>query len=331
MLKVGVIGLGRMGQTRIEEILKDERCILTAVCDIEEKKLDNYNCQKFTDPYQLLDKSNIDVVFLCTFNWMLPDLAIKALSKGIYVFSEKPPGKCAQDVKRIIDEEQKHNDLFVYYGFNHRHHNSVIKAKELLDSGIIGKPLWFRGVYGKCGSQHFENEWRNQGDKSGGGILLDQGIHMIDLMYYLGFKPIDIKSYSLTQYWDINVDDSNMLIMKSDSATAMLHSLATQWKHKFSLEIGCSQGLIELSGLLTSTNSYGPEVCRYYLKDKIFDKETMGNPSVNESRYIRDNSWNIEHNEFIDAVITKKNLNMYYSKQAYDVMSIITKVYDEHF
>lgn len=325
--RVAVIGLGRMGHTRINCIKKDPRCELVAVCDVDCNKLKEFDCATFNDPYELFQKTKIDIVFLCTFNWMLPELAIKALSLGVYVFTEKPPGKNSQDVQRILDEELKHNNLFVYYGFNHRHHNSIMKAKSLIEQGIIGDILWFRGVYGKCGSLLFEQEWRNQLNKSGGGILLDQGIHMIDLIYYFGFKPDYLEATVQTQYWNMQAEDSCVLMMRSGKKTAIVHSLATQWKHKFSLEIGGTEGLIELNGLLTSTNSYGPETCSWCTRNSIYQAETMGNPQLNEIRYIKDNSWEIEHNEFINGIENNLNLNSFYTKQAYDVMNIISNIY----
>ena len=135
----------------------------------------------FTTDFNDLVRDDLDAVFVCSYNNSAPDVVVAALEAGKHVFCEKPPGRCVADVERIIAAERANPGRKLKFGFNHRYHGSVMEAKQIVDSGRYGRVLWLRGVYGKCGSIQFENDWRNDRNIAGGGILLDQGIHMLDL------------------------------------------------------------------------------------------------------------------------------------------------------
>ena len=179
-----------------------------------------------------------------------------------------------------------------------------MEAKKLIDSGEMGKLLWLRGVYGKAGSIDYHKNWRNYQKYSGGGILIDQGIHMLDLMrYFSGQDFTHINSFVTTSFWDIEAEDNAFAIMQSDEKiTAMLHSSATQWKHKFLLEMAFEEGYINLDGILSETRSYAPEkliIGRREFEDITF---AMGKPKENTIWFEYDDSWKIEINEFVEAL-----------------------------
>ena len=146
---------------------------------------------------------------VCTFNVTIPDIVCYALEKGYAVFSEKPPGRNLKDALRMQEAYDKAKAPILKFGFNHRYHNSVIEARALVDSKILGDVVCARGVYGKAGSPNFEGEWRNDTSISGGGIMLDQGIHMLDLMYYFMGEFTEIQSSVDQLVWkDMPTEDS---------------------------------------------------------------------------------------------------------------------------
>ena len=130
----------------------------------------------------------------------------------------------------------------------------------MIDSGKFGNILWMRGRYGKSVPANFYNDWRSQKKLSGGGIFLDQGIHMLDLFMHFVGKFNEVKSMISNLYWDGDIEDNVFALFKNEKGqVASLHSTMTQWRHTFSLEIFLEKGYIVLNGLKTSSNSYGEE------------------------------------------------------------------------
>ena len=119
----------------------------------------------------------------------MADFTTKAIKKGLHVFCEKPPAMKLKDLDSVF-QAYNSSDKILKYGFNHRYHYSVIEAKKIIDSGKMGKLLWLRGAYGKAGSIDYHKNWRNYKKYSGGGILIDQGIHMLDLIRYFLTKSL---------------------------------------------------------------------------------------------------------------------------------------------
>jgi predicted dehydrogenase len=267
---------------------------------------------------------------VCTYNHVIPEIVCATLERGLHTFSEKPPGRSVADVQLMMVAEKKAGDRILKFGFNHRFHYGVMEAKAIVDSGRYGKLLWARGIYGKAGGLTFENSWRSDKNLSGGGILLDQGIHMVDLLrYFLGdFK--EVKSYVQNCYWEgIPVEDNAFALMKTnDDKVAMMHSSATQWKHKFSLDLFMTDGYLCINGILSSTRSYGEESITFARKQ--FENETaaMGKPREEIIYFDRDDSWKHELDEFYKCIKDKKSVTMGSSTDALRVMELIEKIYE---
>ncbi len=328
-VKTVIIGFGRMGKTRYDAMTRHGGYEVVAICDINENNMDGYSVRKYTDWKKCIDESSMDSVFVCTFNAMIPDIVCYSLDKGYAVFSEKPPGRDLQDTLRMKDALNNSSSDILKFGFNHRYHNSVIEAKALIDSGILGEVVCARGVYGKAGTPSFQVEWRNNKDISGGGIMIDQGIHMLDLMYYFMGKFTDIKSQVDQLVWkDMPTEDSAFSIMKTDDGkVAALHSSAFQWRHKFNLDVICTDGFINLNGLITSTNSYGEERITYYKKD--LDQKTggLGKPIEHTMCFDSDESWDYEMKEFYEAVVGKGVVGIGTIDDAVNLMEMIENIY----
>lgn len=328
MIKVGIAGFGKIGQLRAKELQKNKKTKLVAVYDVN-KPNDLSNDLKFSKSFDELLKENIDAVFICTYNNFLADYTISALKAGKHVFCEKPPARTTDELKSVIELEKNLN-LVLKYGFNHRYHYSVQEAKKIIDSGKMGKLLWLRGIYGKAGSIDYHKNWRNYKKYSGGGILIDQGIHMLDLMrFFSGQNFKHINSFVTTSYWNIKSEDNAFAIMQSENGvTAMLHSSATQWKHKFLLEMCFEEGYINLDGILSGTRSYAPEklvVGRREFEDITF---AMGKPKENTTWFENDDSWKFELDEFIDAIESKSVIKHGTSNDAFETLKLVERIYE---
>ncbi|GHU50120.1 oxidoreductase [Clostridia bacterium] len=329
MIDAVIIGFGKMGKIRYDAMIRHGGYNITAVCDVNEESMADYPCKKYSDWEKCLDETKPEAVIVCTFNNAIPNVVCNALERGIHVFSEKPPGRTLADAKTMRETAKNSSGKELKFGFNHRYHNSVIEAKALIDSRILGDIVCIRGVYGKAGSETFAREWRNDVNISGGGILLDQGIHMLDLLrYFLGdFTSVTGAVNQLV--WDgLPTEDSAFALLKTDAGKiASLHSNAIQWKHKFDMDIICTEGYIELDGLLTSTKSYGEERLSYYRKDLEMKTGGLGNPIEHTMCFDTDNSWNLEIAEFYDAVRNGSPIVNGTPEDAVKVMELVEKIY----
>lgn len=325
---VVIIGMGRMGKTRLESMTRHGGYIIRGVCDNREESLKKYKCRTYTDWKKCIDCENPEIVVVCTVNAVIPEVVCYALEKGCHVFSEKPPGRNIGDTLRMKQSYNSTSNQVLKFGFNHRYHNSVIEAKSLIDSGFLGKVVAARGVYGKAGNLN-KDEWRNHVEISGGGILLDQGIHMLDLLRYFVGDFDEVTGFTENLVWknSMGEDTAFATLRTSDGKVATLHSSAIQWKHKFDLDIILTNGYIALNGLLTSTHSYGEERITYYKKDLEMKSGKIGNPTEYTLCFDEDSSWDYEMNEFYDAVNNGTAVRNGTMDDAEKVMRLIEVVY----
>ena len=260
-IKIGIIGFGKMGKLRAEVIeqigIGEIICIYDTIHHNDTKYKQCINVDE-------LFNSGVEVLFICTPNYRIKDLTISAIKKGIHVFAEKPPGINLDEAICMHNEVILNNKKTVLmFGFNHRHHASVQKMKKIIEDNLMGKVLWMRGRYGKEVDSSFFKGWRVKKELSGGGIMLDQGIHMLDLFLYLGGDFDQIKSFVSNLFWKIpDIEDNVFAILKNSNTglCASLHSTMTQWRYLFSLEIFLEKGSLILNGLKTSSGAYGVEV-----------------------------------------------------------------------
>ena len=326
-LKIGIVGYGKMGQIREQSIFDSDEAILVAVYEVSNKQNSNediIHCKSYAE----LLEANVDAIIISAYVRFAADYTIRALKAGKHVFCEKPPATNSEEMLKVISEEKKTNKI-LKYGFNHRFHYSVMEAKRIINEGNLGKLLWLRGVYGKAGSIDFHDNWRNYKHYSGGGILLDQGIHMLDLYrYFTGEEFNCISSHLTTSFWDIECEDNAFLTLKTNSnIIATLHSSATQWRHKFLIEMSFEEGYLNLDGILSSTRSYAPETLVF--GEREFEDVTfaMGKPKESTTYYEYDKSWDLELGEFISAIQGKSEIVNGTSKDAYEVMKLIDSSY----
>ena len=329
VLKIGIIGLGKMGLIRYKEFVKHPHAEVTHGADPDPEHYANYPGVACSANAQDVIDSDVDCILVATPNRFTPELVVAALDAGKHVFSEKPPGRTVEDIETIIEAEKRNPGLKLKFGFNHRYHAGIQEAKRIIDSGRLGRILWMRGVYGKSGGEGFEDTWRSDKSMSGSGILLDQGIHMLDLFRHFLGDFTEVKGMVSTAYWDIPMEDNAFALLRDENgAVAMLHSSSTQWKHKFNLEIYCSDGLLSVNGILSSTRSYGDETITV-ARRQFDDGFKIGKPHEETIYFDTDPSWELEVENFLDSVLHDKAVTSGNSEDALKVMQLVFAIYND--
>jgi len=323
MHKVGIIGYGKMGRIRHLEIQNSGK---GKVLKIYDPNLTDPELPAVSEVDDIIQDREIDTIFICTPNYLNKPLTIKALEAGKNVFCEKPPAFTEADVIQIRKIEKKSGKVLMY-GFNHRHHSSIQEIKNYISRKTFGRILWMRGRYGKSVDQSFYDNWRSKRKFAGGGILIDQGIHMLDLFLFLGGDFDNIHAAVSNRYWNLDVED-NVFVTLENSKTglsASLHSTMTQWRHLFSLEVFLEKGYFVLNGLKTSSNSYGDEVLTIARNRSTAPAATWKDEE--NITYRVDHSWKAEMEEFFNAIEENRRVTTGNSTDAQRLMRIIDKIY----
>ena len=332
-LKTAIIGYGVVGKKRRLFIEKNKSYELLYISDIKFKKNIKSKSITFCKNYKDVLKKNIDVVFITLPTYLAARVTLAFIKKGTHVFCEKPPAKNVGEIKKVLQASKKNKKLKIKYGFNHRYHSSVKLAKKIIKSKKYGEILNLRCLYGKSKiitpyDNRFtgtKDDWRSKKKLSGGGILLDQGIHLLDLLRFFNGDFREYKSFISNKFWNYNVEDNAFALMRDKKGViASIHSTATQWVHKFRIEIATRYALIELMGILSSTKSYGKESLRIIER---LPKSTKGSKLKMQYFFKTDNSWKEEIDEFANIILknlTVKTGNIY---DAYMVMNMVEKIY----
>ena len=250
-MRVGIIGCGLIGQKRAKTL---GHCQLAACVDLQHEKAqmlaEQYpGCDVYTDYRQMLKRDDIAIVIIATLHSTLAEIALAAVNAGKHILVEKPAGRRAHELDPVIEAVQK-NNLVARVGFNHRYHRTFRKARELVDAGELGELMFIRARYGHGGRIGYDKEWRAQPELSGGGELIDQGVHLIDLARWFLGEFNDVQGYAHTYYWNMPVDDNGFLLLKTaDKRIAHLHASCTEWKNTFSFELYGKNGKIDINGL----------------------------------------------------------------------------------
>jgi predicted dehydrogenase len=325
-LRVGIAGFGVVGKRRQEVIDALPSLRVVAVCDqtISDDATAINGISQFKT-YSRLLQEELDVLFVCMSNDIAAEVTIAGLKDGLHVFCEKPPGRNVEDIAQVVDVHRSCPEQRLKYGFNHRYHDSVTDALNIMRSGALGSVINLRGVYGKSQLITFDQtSWRTDRTLAGGGVLLDQGIHMVDLIRLFGGEFINVKSVISNSVWNYDVEDNAYALMQSDQGVvAMLHSSASQWRHRFNLEIGLTKGALTLSGILSGSKSYGAETLTVTHRGD----DDMGDPREETTRYNHDMSWRLEVEEFADAILNKHDIKNGSVEDAFRTMQLVYQIY----
>jgi predicted dehydrogenase len=275
-------------------------------------------CLAASSLQQLLD-TPADAVIVSTLNANLGPVTLACLQSGKHVLVEKPVAVSVAEIDELIECAAK-KSLLVRAGYNHRFHPAFQQARRIFDSGVLGPLMFIRARYGHGGRVGYDREWRADPKLSGGGELIDQGVHLIDLAgWFLGdWSRMD--GHVATYFWDMPVDDNAFLhLCTSSGQTAWLHASCTEWKNLFSFEIYGKLGKLHIEGL---GGSYGVERLYHYQM-----LPEMGPPETIIYEFPRgDDSWGLETREFVEDIRLKRQPAVGL-KEARSVMSVVETVY----
>jgi predicted dehydrogenase len=329
-LRVGIVGLGKQGRIRAGTVRERDDAVLVSGTDPQPPEKGFEDLEILPD-YQAVIASGVDAVFVCTPNRFIPEIVCAALDAGRHVFCEKPPGRTVADIELIAAAEQRNPGLVLKFGFNHRYHFGIMEAKKIVDSGEYGPVMWLRGVYGKAEYSAYPTAWRMEPSLSGGGILLDQGIHMLDLFRHFCGEFTEIKSMVRTPGPDTPLEDNAFALLRTeDGRIAMIHSSSTQWKHRFTLEIYLEEGYVIVDGQPSTSRSFRDE---WLIESRRGLGFAVGNPPEQATFCNTDPSWELELAEFVDCIRTGQPVRNGSSRDALETMRLVHGIYaaDEAF
>lgn len=321
----GIIGAGLIGGKRASALQSLGEQV-ASVADMDEKKAaalaSIYKASSFSDWKKVTRDPAIDAVAVATTHDALSEISCDALLHGKHVLVEKPAGRNPHEVRAIADAAKKSGKQ-VCVGFNHRFHPAVLEAKKICESGSFGKLLYMRARYGHGGRIGYEKEWRFNPKISGGGQLIDQGSHLIDLSRFFSGEELSV-SYSLCKnyFWKAGAEDTAILVLESGKGqSSVLQTSCVQWKNLFSFEIYFERAQLNIDGL---GRSYGTETLTLYKM-----KPEMGPPEVEVKKFEgEDGSWKDEIADFLGKIAGKPSLCAT-AQDALESMSIVAAAYEK--
>jgi predicted dehydrogenase len=319
--RVGIVGCGLIGQKRAKSLGRGGQ--LVACADLDNARAESLartsNAKVCQDWRDLVCSPLVDVVILATLHDSLAEITRIAAEAGKHVLVEKPAARSAAELEPVMVAAAKHG-VKVHVGFNHRYHRSLRKAKELVDSGVLGELMFVRARYGHGARIGYDKEWRANPVKSGGGELIDQGPHLIDLARWFLGEITEVQGFAHTYFWDMPVDDNGFMLLKTEKKqVAFLHASCTEWKNLFSMEIYGKFGKLDLSGL---GGSYGVEKITWY---RMLPE--MGPPETISWEYpMEDNSWEVEVAEFFEDIRLNRESSAGLP-DAYATLKIVESIY----
>ena len=327
-MNYAIIGCGLIGKKRLAGLPAGSK--LVVACDTNLSRAEELvklaqTGRATADFNQAVADSQVDAVVVATINAALAEVSAAAIRAGKHVIVEKPAGVTVRHLSELIALEDQHK-VCVRVGFNHRYHPAFIKAREIFESGVMGDLMFIRGRYGHGGRAGYDKEWRADPRLSGGGELIDQGIHLIDLAGWFLGRFTRVGGQAATYFWDMPVDDNAFLNLRTAKGqTAWLHVSCTEWKNLFSFEIYGRHTKLHIEGL---GGSYGVEKLYHYQM-----KPEMGPPDTKLHEFPGpDGSWRTEMVEFEKDVAMRRrpDAGLLEAKAALEVVeSIYAKPVDK--
>jgi predicted dehydrogenase len=303
MKGVAIIGAGLIGTKRAAALGAFGDFQLKIVADVNraaaEKLAGQFGAEAETDWHKAVERPDIDFVIVSTSNNHLASISIAAMKNKKHVLCEKPLGRNIGESESMVHNADQ-NGVILKTGFNHRCHPAIAKAKQLADKGEIGKLLILRCRYGHGGRPGYEKEWRASREICGGGELLDQGVHVVDLFRWFAGDFSECFGWTQTCFWNMEVEDNAFAMFKNPAGVvATMHTSWTQWKNLFSLEIFGDLGYMIVEGL---GGSYGVETL------KLGRRNPKGGPPDEQIERFPgpDVSWQLEWKEFTRAICEKR-------------------------
>ena len=320
-MNIGIVGCGVVGRKRAQHLAGARlvHCVDTDLSRAEQAASFGHGCTCGADWRAVLDRADIDAVVIATPQDLQAEITRAAIRAGVHVLVEKPAARHVEELLDLPQLAAKHN-VRVRVGFNHRYHRAFQQARRLVDSGVLGPLMFLRARYGHGGRPGLASEWRAQPQRSGGGELIDQGVHLIDLARWFFGEFVEVDGFAHTYFWNMPVDDNGFMLLKTATKqVAFLHASCTEWKNVFSWELYGRDGKLQIEGL---GGSYGVESLSWYK-----NLPEMGPPETMIWEYpMADNSWTTEMTEFIEDISSEREpaagLN-----DAIAALEVVAKIY----
>jgi predicted dehydrogenase len=296
-MNVAIVGCGLIGRKRAKA-LGQARLVVCADSDLAraaDLASTVPDCLATADWREAVIRPDVSLVIVATPHRSLAEITGAAVAAGKHVLAEKPAARHVSELRALISLAER-NNVLVHVGFNHRYHRAFRQARQIVDAGALGPLMFLRARYGHGGRVGYDKEWRADPSVSGGGELIDQGVHLIDLARWFLGDIAEVDGSAHTFFWDMPVDDNAFLLLKTaQKQVAFLHASCTEWKNMFSFEIYGREGKLQVDGL---GGSYGAERLTYY---KMLPG--MGPPETTSWEYpMGDNSWDVEMAEFLEDI-----------------------------
>ena len=300
-MKVAIVGCGLIGQKRLRSLRADDRVVVVADPILQRAQAlaaQARGAVAVAEWRAAVEHEEVEAVFVSTSNDALAPVTLAAVEAGKHVLVEKPAARTPDELLPAIAAAER-NGVCVQVGFNHRYHPALQQARKVLASGQHGPLMFIRARYGHGGRIGYDKEWRAKPEVSGGGELLDQGVHLIDLARWFLGDFVHVQGHVATFFWDMPVEDNGFLLLRTAGGqVAWLHATWTEWKNTFSFEIFARDAKLHIEGL---GGSYGVERLSYYRM-----KPAMGPPDTTIWEYPgEDHSWRLELEAFADAIASR--------------------------
>ena len=327
-MRIAIVGCGLIGNKRAKALGNAHQLVATADSNLgRAQQLANQyaGCAASADWREVVRRGDVDLVIVATTNDMLAPVTLAAVQSGKHVLVEKPAARSAAEIEPVAKAARDAfaaSGVVVKVGFNHRFHPAFLKARDIVDSGALGPLMFLRARYGHGGRLGMEKEWRGNPAIAGGGEMLDQGVHLIDLSRWFLGDFADVTGHVGTFFWDWPVEDNGFALLKTAAGqVAWLHASCSEWKNLFSFELYGKAGKLAVDGL---GGSYGVERLAYYQM-----LPQMGPPETTIWEYPgEDRSWHAEFAHLLDC-IERRRQPMGNLDDALATLRVIGRLYEQ--